>query len=192
VAADPSGGGSRTLGGLLDYLLWLADEPAPDWLAHAEQTIATLLGVFVAAPLPDHDAPDEHPALAAALTHVRQQWSLQMRPLTLAELAGAAGVSKEHLARLFQRRYGSGLIHALDLIRLDRAATLLARSNLTVTEIARTCGFADPLHFSKRFASMYGTPPRTFRRRGSRRAPVAESGLLSLASRLTHHLSAAV
>jgi transcriptional regulator GlxA family with amidase domain len=50
------------------------------------------------------------------------------------------------------------------LARLDRAATLLARSNYSVAEIARMCGFGDAFHFSRRFKAAYGQSPLQMRR----------------------------
>ena len=48
---------------------------------------------------------------------------------------------------------------------LDRAATLLARSNHAIAEIAAMCGFVSPFHFSRRFKESYGEPPRSLRER---------------------------
>ncbi len=173
------------IAGLLDYLLWLAEEPVVAWLEHAGDTVATLLRIFLSGPLPEPDPPAEHPALTAALDHVRREWAPAMRPLTLAELAVAARTSKEHLARLFRRRYGMGMIHALELVRLDRAETLLTRTNMNVAEVARSCGFADPLHFSRRFRGAYGSSPRAYRQAGAAAFPVAAAGLLTLSRRVT-------
>ena len=173
------------IAGLLDYLLWLAEEPVRDWLQHAERTLEFLLQLFASAPLPDPPTRPEHPAVVAALDHVRDVWERQMRPLTTTELAAAASVSKEHLARLFRGHYGVGIITSLELIRLDRAETLLVRSNLRVSQVADTCGFQDALYFSKRFRSVYGASPRQYRERGIRHAPLLTGRIPQLASRLT-------
>ena len=47
---------------------------------------------------------------------------------------------------------------------LDRAATLLVRSNYSVAEIAQMCGFSDMFHFSRRFHAHFGVPPSDYRR----------------------------
>ena len=86
-------------------------------------------------------------------------------PLTLADLAGAACVTPEHLCRLFKASVGHSPAETVRLARLDRAAALLARSNYTVAEVAALCGFASPFHFSRLFKSVCGLPPREFRRR---------------------------
>lgn len=168
---------------LLDYLVWLSGQRASDWAEQAAPILEALLHVFVTAPLPNRDEAS-HPALAAALDHVRAQWRGGMRPIGLAELAGAASVSKEHLTRLFHERYGTGVVGALELVRLAHAETLLERTNLRVGEIAASCGFADPLYFSKRFRSAYGVSPRAYRQ-APRGAPLETAGLLGLAARLS-------
>jgi AraC family transcriptional regulator len=173
------------IGGMLDYLLWLSEDPAESAERHVPLTIATLLALFLDAPLPDGSAAPESPILTAVIDYVRRAWAAQMRPMSLTELARAGAVSKEHLARLFHRRYGVGPVSALELVRLDRAETLLARSNFNITEIAQSCGYPDPLHFSRRFHHSYGMSPRAYRRDGPRRSPLAEAGLLPLTRRLS-------
>lgn len=170
---------------LLDYLVWLPRERPGDWQAQAAPFLETLLHCFVEAPLPEADT-RRHPALAAAFEHVRAVWRRQMRPIALAELAGAACVSKEHLMRLFREEYGTGVVGALELVRLARAAALLERTNLRVGEVAASCGFRDPLYFSRRFRAAYGVPPRAYRAaRTPRPSPLEAAGLLGLAADLT-------
>jgi AraC-like DNA-binding protein len=162
------------LDALLEYLVWLATEPSTAWRERAEEVIALLLRLFEAGPLPASGPAPEPPAVVAALAHVRGVWARGMRPVSLAELAGAAAVSAAHLSRQFARAYGLGPVAALERVRLARAATLLSRSSLTVTEVGAACGFADPLHFSRRFRAAYGRSPRGYRSAGGRdEAPAA-------------------
>ncbi|MGW5047433.1 helix-turn-helix transcriptional regulator [Streptomyces griseoluteus] len=104
------------------------------------------------------------PELAAALRYVRDAWQEGPRPLTLVELADAAAVSRGHFARLFQAHFGIGAITALEQVRLAHAERLLAAGELNVSQVARACGFADPLHFSRRFRATHGLAPQVFRR----------------------------
>ena len=85
--------------------------------------------------------------------------------LPLKDLAGVACVTPEHLCRLFKSSVGHSPAEAVRLARLDRAATLLARSNYAVGKVADMCGFASPFHFSRLFRAAYGLPPTEFRRR---------------------------
>ncbi len=83
--------------------------------------------------------------------------------LTLTELADAACVTPEHLCRLFQTATGHSPMETVRRARLDRAATLLARTNYSVGEIADLCGFASPFHFARRFKEAFGHTPRALR-----------------------------
>ena len=83
--------------------------------------------------------------------------------IALADLARAAHVSPEHLCRLFRRSLNLGPLECLRLARLERAAALVGRSNLTFKEIAGTTGFANPFHFSMAFKAVYGMAPRAYR-----------------------------
>ena len=48
-------------------------------------------------------------------------------------------------------------------IRLKNSCELLHSTNLTITEIAQSCGFNDPLYFSRIFKKKYNTSPTQFR-----------------------------
>jgi AraC family transcriptional regulator len=84
--------------------------------------------------------------------------------LSLPALASVACLTPEHLCRLFKSSLGYGPAETVRLARLDRAATLLARSNYSIGEIAAQCGFASPFHFSRRFKDAYGQSPSDLRR----------------------------
>ncbi|GMV82607.1 MAG: hypothetical protein AMXMBFR7_37910 [Planctomycetota bacterium] len=85
------------------------------------------------------------------------------RKLALGELARAAAVTPEHLCRLFVEATGCTPVQTVRLARLDRAATLLSRTNFTLQQIAEQCGFASPFHFSRTFKAVYGKPPSQVR-----------------------------
>lgn len=81
------------------------------------------------------------------------------QPLTLGQVAAAVSVTPEHLCRVFQASVGVSPAKFVRLARLERAASLLAHSNYTITQIAEMCGFASPFHFSRRFKEAYGVAP---------------------------------
>ena len=84
-------------------------------------------------------------------------------PITLTALAKAAHVSPEYLCRLFRRHLDLGPLECAGLARLERAASLLVRSNLRIRQIADIVGFASPYHFSNKFHKVYGLSPRDYR-----------------------------
>ncbi len=48
-------------------------------------------------------------------------------------------------------------------LRPRRAATLLATTTRTISDIAYACGFASASYFSRQFHEAHGSSPRTFR-----------------------------
>jgi AraC family transcriptional regulator len=84
--------------------------------------------------------------------------------LPLCEIASVACVTPEYLCRLFKTAIGRTPAETVRLARLDRALTLLARTNYSIGQIATLTGFESPFHFSRRFAEVYGRSPRALRR----------------------------
>ena len=84
--------------------------------------------------------------------------------LSLAELAGLACVTPEHLCRLFQHSVGHSPMKTVRLAKLEHSAMLLARSNYSVGEVAALTGFISLYHFSRAFKEIYGLSPTVMRR----------------------------
>lgn len=171
----------------LRYLLRL-DVTSEDDLHIAAELVRFVLVLFARGP-----GAQTGPALPAAvesvIDHVYRAWgpSGVARALSLDELAAAAAVSSGHLCRVFRDEFGVGPVTAFELLRLARAATLLSQSDLPMTAIARSCGFADPEHFSHRFRRVYDDPAGRYRHANGApdpSAPLATAGLLPIATRL--------
>jgi AraC family carnitine catabolism transcriptional activator len=80
-------------------------------------------------------------------------------PLSMDELAEAAGYSRRHLERLFRDATGKTPGEFYRGLRLDRGRNLLATTDLTLLEVATACGFETTSHFSKSFRARFGVPP---------------------------------
>ncbi len=85
-------------------------------------------------------------------------------PLPVSEAARLAGISERQMHRLFQDHLGESPSRFYLGIRLERAAQLLAQSDMSVVEIAFACGFSSGSHLSTRFKHRFGQSPRDFRR----------------------------
>jgi AraC-like DNA-binding protein len=85
------------------------------------------------------------------------------RRLSLADMATAAGVSRQHLLKLFRLRRGITPTRLLYERRLDVAADQLTHTGLSIKEIADHCGFANEFHFSRKFKEAYEKSPRDWR-----------------------------
>jgi len=86
------------------------------------------------------------------------------RGWSVAEMAGLAWVSEEHLRRLCQRHYQCSPMRHLTRIRMRRAGTMLRSSPERIGEIAERVGYASVYSFSAAFHRWSGTPPARFRR----------------------------
>jgi AraC-like DNA-binding protein len=88
----------------------------------------------------------------------------QTASLDLGDLAAEAGLSYDTFRRRFTAQVGRPPSAYRTSRRLQTAATLLRLTDMTHREIARTLGFADEFHLSRRFRAMYGVAPRDYRR----------------------------
>jgi AraC family transcriptional regulator len=84
-------------------------------------------------------------------------------PPRVVELAAAAGVHPDHLARAFRLRFGIPIGSYLRRLRLDWAATRLETSEQTISAIALDAGFADQSHFTRTFKRHTGLTPQDYR-----------------------------
>lgn len=85
------------------------------------------------------------------------------RDLPLEELAAAAYLSPFHFARLFKKVTGATPHAYLGALRISRAQTLLATTDLSVTETGARVGYSSSSHFTKAFRQATGLTPRAFR-----------------------------
>jgi len=90
-------------------------------------------------------------------------------PLTMEELAARAGYSRRHVERLFLRVLGQSPARFYLNLRLDHGRSLLADTDLSLSEVAMAAGFSDKSYFSKAFRGRFGTPPSRFGHRSPAR-----------------------
>jgi AraC family transcriptional regulator len=81
----------------------------------------------------------------------------------LAALAGSAGVHPVHLSREFHKHFHMTVGEYIRKRRIEHASELLSNSELSMTEIASTCGFSDQSHFCALFKKHLGMTPGKFR-----------------------------
>ncbi|MEM6820645.1 MAG: AraC family transcriptional regulator [Verrucomicrobiota bacterium] len=84
--------------------------------------------------------------------------------LKLADLAKAAGVSRQHLLKLFRIAGKPTPTKMLYQLRTAQGAELLQHTGMSLSEISDQCGFQNPFHFSRRFKQRFGMSPRDYRK----------------------------
>lgn len=82
----------------------------------------------------------------------------------LAEVAKACDLPVNRFVRLFRQTTGMPPHRWLRSYRVERAKELLRDSNLSLAQIAYTCGFADQSHFTRVFGLWAGATPGAWRR----------------------------
>lgn len=79
------------------------------------------------------------------------------------EAALSLGLSYESFRKKFRRSYGIPPARYHANLVMERACELLATSDRSVKDIARTLEYCDEFHFSKRFSQIIGCSPSTYR-----------------------------
>ncbi len=85
------------------------------------------------------------------------------KPVTLRDLANAAGYSPFHAARLFKEVTGQTPFDYLRAARLSGAAARLRESGDTITSVAFDFVFSSHAGFTRAFTRQFGLAPRAYR-----------------------------
>lgn len=103
--------------------------------------------------------------IGEAISHLEANYQ---EPIDLDHLAQIAHMSKRNFMRSFQAAMGSSPIAHLIQLRVNRAASLLRRTDQSVTEIAFQVGFSDSNYFTRQFRKLLGVTPREYRQQHAR------------------------
>ena len=85
-------------------------------------------------------------------------------PIRVIDVAEAAGLSRAHFTRAFTQRFGVAPRDYILSRRIARARTMLTETDLSASDIALRCGFANPSHLTTAFRRELGLTPTAYRR----------------------------
>jgi AraC-like DNA-binding protein len=102
--------------------------------------------------------PDEGVRSALLFLHHRFR-----QPLTLADAAARAHLSPHYFSKRFREMTGMPFVRYRQELRLQFARSLLATSELPVTEVCHAAGFNTLSHFERSFHARWGSTPRAIR-----------------------------
>ncbi|QPC43176.1 helix-turn-helix domain-containing protein [Kaustia mangrovi] len=89
------------------------------------------------------------------------------------EVASAVGLSRRSLERRFLAELSLSPHQVIQTLRLDRAAAMIAGTDMALIDVALDCGYANYGHFVKVFQARFAMPPSVYRRTAAERAPLA-------------------
>lgn len=84
--------------------------------------------------------------------------------ITLEEIAGYFGVSREYFSRFFKKQTGVNFIRYVHLLRLEHIHEDILSGNDSIMDIAARHGFHNYKLFTKMFREVYGCGPRDLRK----------------------------
>lgn len=84
-------------------------------------------------------------------------------PPSIAELASMVGTNECTLKSAFRKEFGETVFGLIFRLRMEKAAKLIMRGDLPMTDIALSLGYDYPSHFTSAFRRFYGQSPTEFR-----------------------------
>jgi transcriptional regulator GlxA family with amidase domain len=97
--------------------------------------------------------------LKRAIDYVEAQLD---KPVSLADLASSAGLTRMHFAAQFRAATGLRPHEYLLRRRIERAQEMLAGTGMSLVDVALSVGFQTQAHFTSVFKRYTGQPPRAW------------------------------
>jgi AraC-like DNA-binding protein len=92
-------------------------------------------------------------------------------PVRLSDAAHVINLSEGAFSRFFRIHTGKTFPGFMNELRVGRACTLLIEGDLTITEVALSCGFMNISNFNRQFRKLKDISPHDFRQRFRPRSP---------------------
>ena len=85
------------------------------------------------------------------------------KPWNISEIADGLFLSKSYLQKIYKSYFGRSIIEEMIQFRIDKAKSLLTDTDMTVTDIARECGYSSYNYFVRQFKTAEGMSPSEYR-----------------------------
>ncbi|GGH71035.1 AraC family transcriptional regulator [Paenibacillus silvae] len=155
-ARDP-----ETMAHLYDEMVQAGASPLPGGDVLHQSLLYRLIATLISsAPA----SAEDRRLLSTKETYIRQAVQFMenrySQRTSILDIAQAVGLDRTYLSGLFKERYGKSLQAFFLEYRMNRAAELLRNPALSVSEVAHSVGYTDPLLFSKMFKRVTGVSPK--------------------------------
>jgi len=101
-------------------------------------------------------------SLKKVITYIKENLN---KKVTLKELSSIAGLNGPYLSCIFKKEIGENFVNYINRLRCERAAELIATTDMLFTDIMTKCGINDRSWFSKVFKHYMGIVPSKYRKR---------------------------
>ena len=141
-------------------LITQGKDPAPDQQIKVHIALIDLLGeiFFARRHQPTGTLRSIKKLLSAVAADVGHWWTVE-------EMADMCHLNIDYFRREFKKATGMLPKTYIDRMKINHAAELLGKPQLTIHDVARKLGYQDEFHFSRRFKQIMGYSPQTHRNR---------------------------
>ena len=98
--------------------------------------------------------------VAKMIEYVNLNWQ---KEISVAKLAEVVNLSESRAAHVFKEAVGKSIHRYISEVKITNSKALLLDTDMSVAEISRLVGYADPLYFSRAFKAIVGTSPKQYR-----------------------------
>ena len=108
-----------------------------------------------------HTSP-KHEIFSKVIEYIDSHYN---QKITLEDLTHLTHYSKEYFSMLFKETYKVTVMSYLEKKRIQNAQSLLTTTDMTINEIANSCGYDDSLYFSRVFKKHTYLSPSAYRKK---------------------------
>ncbi len=139
--------------------------------AKASEELSQSRGAFLSARLWDLFAlllEKENPPLDYAEYALNYIHSEYMKDISIEEIAKRLNLDRSYLYTIFKRKTGISPKKYLQNYRFEIAASLLTKSNVSISVVANSVGYPSIFTFSKMFKQHYSVSPQEYRKKNKK------------------------
>ena len=82
--------------------------------------------------------------------------------LSLAFIANELSYNEKYISKIFKDNFNTTIQNYIEGLRMNNALNLIESGITSVKEMAKFCGYSDPLYFSKIFKKYFGVSPKDY------------------------------
>jgi len=102
----------------------------------------------------------ESDVIQSAISYIQQNFRTELR---LCDVASHVYLNPAYFSSLFKQAAGCSFKDYLTNLRIEEARSLLVKTNMSIVDIAMSCGFSSQSYFSRVFREKTGFSPKSFR-----------------------------